>query len=504
MESDLEKPEKSGNRFMTPLKSKTPHKKKRPTSNGEDTIEKSATAITSPVVPLTRKNRRSLEIRTKDDQVLQKVGEDATLFFDDTRTQSATRLVSIGTNSLGKLMDDRPFAFLVVAAASIVSLKQAGSIEVILDLDIALLIVFISFCFGLNIPRTLPNNKAAVPTIPPKQPFAARPGTSKSRELSRDASFTIRRAMLVSPRASFVDNGQSILKEEASAEVMEGEDDPLFQSPMLEFPKGAPLGSHFNCWSQPSHTDFKVRGSNYLQDKKKIPSGPFVFPARGVDLFLTDSCPENIGSNSGVLGGALRTKPTFLINFRLPWGVLVFYFEIPDIFLPFLRKKYEFDYNGALPDMTTMTPAERTTCRFLMADQAGKDAVLKIVPIVIAGPWIVKSVVGGKPAILGTKLPVNYIYQKPEGTKALYLEADLDIVASSAARGILSVCRSHTQSLTLDLGFVVQGNQQDELPEQMLVGVRCHGIDPLNAPPLPPMKNTFFDKSLSGDTLGTD
>ena len=72
-----------------------------------------------------------------------------------------------------------------------------------------------------------------------------------------------------------------------------------------------------------------------------------------------------------------------------------------------------------------------------------------------------------------------------------YLEADLDIVASSAARGILSVTRTYTQVLTLDLGFVVQGNAGDELPEQMLVGARLHGIDPLTAPPYPPDKNMF-------------
>jgi hypothetical protein len=91
---------------------------------------------------------------------------------------------------------------------------------------------------------------------------------------------------------------------------------------------------------------------------------------------------------------------------------------------------------------------------------------------------------------------VNYVYQ-PETTaadgsqQALYLEADLDIVSSSAARGVLSVVRSYTQELTLDLGFGVQGNSTDELPEQMMTGTRIHGIDPLNAQPLPPMMDAL-------------
>ena len=133
-----------------------------------------------------------------------------------------------------------------------------------------------------------------------------------------------------------------------------------------------------------------------------------------------------------------------------------------------------------------------------------KDETLKIVPVVVEGPWVVKSVVGGKPAILGTKLPVNYIYQKEENGKALYLEADLDIVASSAARGILSMVRSYTQILTLDLGFVVQGNSKDELPEQMLVGARLHGIDPLNAPTYPSTGADIFKSLAASDTDGDD
>ncbi len=79
------------------------------------------------------------------------------------------------------------------------------------------------------------------------------------------------------------------------------------------------------------------------------------------------------------------------------------------------------------------------------------------------------------------------------------MEADLDIVSSAAARGILSVTRTYTQVLTLDLGFVVQGNKEDELPEQMLVGTRLHGINPLTAPPLPFMKELFLSQVDSID-----
>jgi len=102
-------------------------------------------------------------------------------------------------------------------------------------------------------------------------------------------------------------------------------------------------------------------------------------------------------------------------------------------------------------------------------------------------------------AIIGNKLPVNYIYQPADKDKAPYLEADLDIAGSSAARGILSVARSYTNILTLDMGFVVQGNKKDELPEQMLIGCRIHGIDPLTAPSLPPSTEMFMGVEANDD-----
>ncbi|KAL3925503.1 MAG: hypothetical protein SGILL_000370 [Bacillariaceae sp.] len=169
----------------------------------------------------------------------------------------------------------------------------------------------------------------------------------------------------------------------------------------------------------------------------------------------------------------------------------------------FCRYDPDFD-KSKLPSMKSMTPAQRCVARWCQGTDKHKDETLKIVPAVVDGPWVVKSVVGSKPAIIGNKLPVNYIYQKAEGDKAFYLEADLDIVASSAARGILSMVRSYTQILTLDLGFVVQGNSKDELPEQMLIGVRIHGVDPLTAPPYPSTGADIFRSMDRDDEEGDE
>ena len=189
-----------------------------------------------------------------------------------------------------------------------------------------------------------------------------------------------------------------------------------------------------------------------------------------------------------MMNQTLRSKPSFIINFRLPWGNCVFTSEIPSKFLPFLRHRYcPPSPSAPPPSMDGMAPHEICTCRFLMGDDNHKCNTLKIIPAVVKGPWIVKKVADGKPAIVGSKMPTKYIYEPANPDKGLaeYLEMDLDIVASSAARGILAVAQRYTKTLTLDLGFVIQGNKADELPERMLVAMRLHSLDPLTAPSLP-------------------
>lgn len=188
--------------------------------------------------------------------------------------------------------------------------------------------------------------------------------------------------------------------------------------------------------------------------------------------------PKSI-RNPSILGGALRKIPTFIVSFRFPWGVLVLYFEIPKKFCPFMHP----DAQERPPSMEGMTPAEVSLARFFMADQDQKNSSLKLIPYVAEGPWIVRNMVTGKPAIIGNKLPVTYKYEPSQNGMAEYLEADLDIGSSSqTAKRIVSVCRRYMNSLTFDIGFVIQGNLEDELPEQMLGSIRVHRVDPVKAP----------------------
>ncbi|CAJ1951866.1 unnamed protein product [Cylindrotheca closterium] len=467
------------------------------------TITSTAHTLRSPVVPYTRKSRRRLEVRALDEDELKQVGTEANLLVDDDRapvemvpsySHPVSNYSSTGSR-IGDLLDTNPFVFLLIGMAAAHMVKKATTFTVSMDLDILLLLTWAAFCIGLHTPRPLVSGVDK--SNKPSSAVKVRPQLRRGPE--RSGRTLLRMAMVSTPdnnsrHHSFTSEQQiqSIREEEADSNAML----VSIQPPLPKFPDGAELGSKLNCWSEPVHTEFQVRGAKYLEDRKKISSEPFLFPIRAVDLFLTDACPQNAGTNPRILGGELRKVPTFLLNFRLPWGVLLAYFEIPERFVPFVLAGHDPDFDeSALPSMDDFSASDRCVARFLQGSVNHKNTTLKIVPSVVEGPWVVKSVVGGKPAIIGNKMPVSYYYQKAEGDKALYLEADFDIVASSAARGILSCVRSYTQVLTLDLGFVVQGNGEDELPEQMLVGVRLHGIDPLTAPPYPSPNDLFSIQS---------
>jgi Protein ENHANCED DISEASE RESISTANCE 2, C-terminal len=189
-----------------------------------------------------------------------------------------------------------------------------------------------------------------------------------------------------------------------------------------------------------------------------------------------------------ILGGQLLKQPTLAINFRFPWGYMNLYFEVPTKLAVYMNDDNSRNNNTV---RTTIDPsfsvAEQTLAKWLLGDTNYKNERLKLIPYVAEGPWVVRNMVTGRPAIIGKKLPVTYQFTPatPNSDQKPLLTATLDIGNSSAsAKRIVSVCRRYMSALTVDIGFVIQGNCAAELPEQMLGAMRVHGPDPLKAPKL--------------------
>lgn len=232
-----------------------------------------------------------------------------------------------------------------------------------------------------------------------------------------------------------------------------------------------------NCWSEPPVGIFHVRGPNYLSDKKKKKADKYLLRSRGCDLFLSDKPNKcRISSLKGALGGNLRKEPSLLIRLTFPWGLLIQYYEIPEKYAKFMRP-------GENPPMDGFSPAERNLALWLSGSTDYRNDRLKLIAYVPEGPWIVRNMVTGKPAIIGRKLPVKYDYTPLDGSKMDFLECNLDIGNSTAtARRIVSVCRRYMSSLSVDIGFVIEGKTAEDLPEEMMGAIRVHEVDPIKAP----------------------
>jgi hypothetical protein len=75
---------------------------------------------------------------------------------------------------------------------------------------------------------------------------------------------------------------ESVFLDSSSAQIMEG-----CLATLPRYPVQAQRNK--NCWSEPSVSIFHVRGPVYFSDKKKVPSEKYLMPARGADLFLSET-----------------------------------------------------------------------------------------------------------------------------------------------------------------------------------------------------------------------
>lgn len=211
-----------------------------------------------------------------------------------------------------------------------------------------------------------------------------------------------------------------------------------------------------NSWCELDGTKLMVRGGTYLDDKKKVDSKTNMFTMLCFDLFYTDHPIPCVSKNQNCKAyWLLKNDPdlfTFTINWRLhPMQAAVTYG---------VRKNacdWILDPNGS-PERTLLE-------RFLDASTKERNEIIKIIPKVSEGPWIVKKAVGQTPAIIGRKLKVDY-HEEP----GRYFEAEYDVLSTTAAKSMISLVVGAAKRLVIDVGIVLEGKNEDELPERILGG----------------------------------
>ncbi|CAL9091534.1 unnamed protein product [Musa textilis] len=213
-----------------------------------------------------------------------------------------------------------------------------------------------------------------------------------------------------------------------------------------------------NGWASPPGDLFALRGRQYFSHRQKAPSGDWLLKPAGVDWLRSPSRLDNVlGRSDNRVAAALRRARAlgraqkaflFAVNLQVPGGrdchSAVFYFAAEDTIPP-----------GSL------------FYRFVHGDDEFRNARFKIVNRIVKGPWIVKTAVGNYAAcLLGKALTCNY--HRGEN----YLEIDVDIESSSIAKAILRLALGYVTAVTIDMGFLVEAQAEEELPERLLGAVR--------------------------------
>jgi hypothetical protein len=96
---------------------------------------------------------------------------------------------------------------------------------------------------------------------------------------------------------------------------------------------------------------------------------------------------------------------------------------------------------------------------------------LKIIPNLFEGPFLIRHSLGNTPAILSRKITTAYFW----GDR--YLELDIDVASSTVANTLFGMIKGSLKSLTLDLAWVIEGQNLSELPEHILGTLRINHIN---------------------------
>ncbi|CAM9289826.1 unnamed protein product [Phaeothamnion confervicola] len=285
-----------------------------------------------------------------------------------------------------------------------------------------------------------------------------------------------------------------------------------------------PMDEPFNCWEEPAGPTFKVRGLTYMADGKKVPSAEAAYVLLGIDLLVSEETHHQVGSRENGFVQRFRRERgelcpfVLILNFSLPWGSFLAYlcprhggpspFVGDEKFDNLLRRILEGgsssgkdggngdggggsggntgggDADGGSGGNTGGGDADGGSGGSGEASggTGGPDFFrnnrLKIVPRCHAGPWLVRQTVGGKPAIIGNKIKQVYHGGVADG----WFEIETDINSSMAALYILAVVKNYTTAVAVDLGFVIQGDGPEELPERLVGALRFHHLDVAGAP----------------------
>ncbi|KAM0026202.1 putative START domain, protein ENHANCED DISEASE RESISTANCE 2, START-like domain superfamily [Helianthus debilis subsp. tardiflorus] len=216
-----------------------------------------------------------------------------------------------------------------------------------------------------------------------------------------------------------------------------------------------------NCWTSPSGAGFKIRGKTYLKDSAKVAGGDPLLKLIAVDWFKLESSRSKVALHPKCVVQTEAAK-------KLPF-ILVVNLQVP------AKPNYSLVMYYAAD-----RPVNKNSLlgKFIDGGDAFRDSRFKLIPSIVQGYWMVKRAVGTKACLLGKAVTCHYLRQDN------FLEIDVDIGSSSVARSIIGLVLGYVTSLVVDLAVLIEGREENELPEYILGTVRLNRVRLDTAAPL--------------------
>lgn len=235
-----------------------------------------------------------------------------------------------------------------------------------------------------------------------------------------------------------------------------------------------------HVYSIPKPDVFQVRGPSYLSDHTKVTPAAPVFELVRIDAFRVIGKQDHIVSDPRSFYAQQEatspgTHEYLVIVYQTPepFGAdpkgsrfhLVSYFRRPVV------------KEG---DESVSPKFEALWKRFREGTDEERKARWKVLPHLADGPWAVSMAMGSRPALLASKLEHTF-FVGPN-----YLEVDCDVGASlsylPAISTLIGLLQQYATRLVIDVGFVVEAQDDDELPEMLLAAARLHHMEPYTPP----------------------
>lgn len=235
-----------------------------------------------------------------------------------------------------------------------------------------------------------------------------------------------------------------------------------FHQRRLDFPRG----TEDHHWEVFDPTSFKLRSETYLKNSKKVPSGPAMLDLVNIDIVkIAPGGPvAPISQHRDFFPQIARQAGEERFLFLMNW----------------IAPPYQITFVGALDVNAAWcqepsTPQARVWQRFLQGDDDYKRDRLKVIFSVEAGPWVVKKLAVKKPTIIGRKISMRTNYRPGD-----FLEIIMDVTNGGKGGGYEEYCTSlvlgQAKSIEMSLCVLIEAKQEDELPEQALLTMKCNHL----------------------------